>query len=56
MFDVNEIRNDFPMVVNGHKRCVCYFDSAATSFKPRRVIDRVSEYYCYENSNIVFLQ
>lgn len=52
MFDVNEIRKDFPMVVNGRKRCVCYFDSAATSFKPKCVIDRVSEYYCYENSNI----
>ena len=41
MFNVNEIRKDFPMLDNtmmqGHK--LVYFDSAATSLKPKCVIE-----------------
>ena len=52
MYDIDKIRQDFPMVMNGRRRNMIYFDSAATSFKPKQVIDRVSDYYYFENSNI----
>jgi cysteine desulfurase/selenocysteine lyase len=51
--DVNRIRKDFPILkkmVNG-KRLV-YLDSAATSQKPRQVIDAVSGFYENCNANI----
>jgi len=51
--DVEAIRADFPILErrlpNG-KRLV-YFDNAATSQKPRCVIDAMSEYYEHYNSN-----
>jgi len=48
MFDVNKIREDFPMLnsekkINGHP--LVYFDNAATTFKPQVVIDEVVNYY-----------
>lgn len=48
-----KIRNDFPALnqdVNGRK--LIYFDNAATTQKPQVVIDRLSNYYSLENSNI----
>lgn len=53
IFDVKQIRKAFPVLeqkVNG-KRLV-YFDNAATTQKPLRVIHRVSRYYEEENSNV----
>ena len=50
MFDVNNVRKDFPMIVNNPD--LVYFDSSATSFKPKCVIDKVLEYYETMNSNI----
>ena len=50
MFDVNKIRNDFPMIRN-HPDLI-YLDSGATSFKPQCVIDEVVKYYEWENANI----
>ena len=50
MFDVEKIRNDFPMVRENPD--LIYFDSSATSFKPQCVIDEVVWYYCKVNSNI----
>lgn len=50
MFDVEKIRNDFPMIKNNPN--LIYFDSSATSFKPQCVIDEVNNYYCHLNSNI----
>ena len=50
MLDVNKIRNDFPMLKNNPD--FIYFDSSATSFKPQSVIDKVNNYYCFENTNI----
>lgn len=50
MFDVNKIRDDFPMIKNNPG--IIYFDSAATSFKPYTVINKVSEYYEKFNTNI----
>jgi cysteine desulfurase / selenocysteine lyase len=52
-FDINKIRNDFPILkqtVNG--KPLIYFDNAATSQKPRIVIDTLKEYYEEYNSNI----
>ena len=48
MFDVNKVREDFPMLssnkmINGHP--LVYFDNAATTFKPQVVIDEVVNYY-----------
>lgn len=48
-----EIRNDFPILqqdVNGHP--LVYLDSAATSQKPRAVIDVLKRYYETDNSNV----
>lgn len=50
MFDVNKVREDFPMIQNN--KDLIYFDSGATSFKPKCVIDEVVNYYSFYNSNI----
>lgn len=50
MFDVNEIRKDFPMIQNNQD--VVYFDNGATTFKPKAVIDAVSHFYEYGTSNV----
>ncbi|SED21313.1 family 2A encapsulin nanocompartment cargo protein cysteine desulfurase [Rhodobacter sp. 24-YEA-8] len=52
-FDVHAVRRDFPILqerVNG--RQLVWFDNAATTQKPRQVIERVSYFYEHENSNI----
>ena len=51
--DVNKIRNDFPILkrkVNGYP--LVYFDNAATSQKPSKVITSITDYYENYNSNI----
>lgn len=53
MFDVEKIRQDFPILsrtVRG--KPLVYLDSAATSQKPRAVIDALSRYYEHTNANI----
>lgn len=52
-FDVNAIRRDFPILqerVNGKQ--LIWFDNAATTHKPKSVIDRLAYFYEHENSNI----
>ncbi|WP_233505973.1 family 2A encapsulin nanocompartment cargo protein cysteine desulfurase [Rhodoferax lacus] len=52
-FDVNAVRRDFPILqerVNGKQ--LVWFDNAATTHKPKAVIDRISYFYEHENSNI----
>jgi len=52
-FDVNLIKRDFPILqehVNG--RPLIWLDNAATTQKPKHVIDRLSYFYEHENSNI----
>jgi cysteine desulfurase/selenocysteine lyase len=47
------IRKDFPILnqtVNGHP--LIYFDNAATSQKPRAVIDTLAHFYERDNSNV----
>ena len=51
--DVARLRQDFPILsrrVRG--KPLVYLDNAATSQKPRRVIDAVSRFYASENANI----
>ena len=54
MLDVKKIRQDFPMLDNktmqGHP--LVYFDSAATSLKPKCVIEAMNDYYYNFNSNV----
>jgi cysteine desulfurase/selenocysteine lyase len=52
-FDINLVKKDFPILqerVNG--RPLIWLDNAATTQKPKLVIDRVSYFYEHENSNI----
>ncbi|MFD1773206.1 cysteine desulfurase [Paenibacillus rhizophilus] len=49
----NAIREQFPILnqnVNGHP--LVYLDSAATSQKPRQVIEAIKAYYEHDNSNV----
>jgi len=51
--DVNTIRADFPILQRRvHGRPLVYLDNAATTQKPRAVIDRLVRYYEEENANI----
>jgi len=51
--DVERVRKDFPILgqeVRG--KPLVYLDSAATSQKPRAVIDAVARYYLQDNANV----
>lgn len=52
-FDVQGVRRDFPILQERvHGRQLIWLDNAATTQKPRAVIDRLSHFYAHENSNI----
>lgn len=52
-YDVDEIRAQFPILKElVHGKPLVYFDNAATSQKPRRVIKAESAYYATINSNV----
>lgn len=51
--DITKVRADFPILsrkVNDHD--LIYFDNAATSQKPRVMIEALSDYYLNKNANI----
>jgi cysteine desulfurase/selenocysteine lyase len=51
--EINKIRKDFPILtrkING--KPFVYLDNAATTQKPLSVINKISEYYSFYNSNI----
>ncbi len=51
--DINKIREDFPILNRRvHNRPFVYFDNAATTQKPLRVIERMNQIYRETNSNI----
>lgn len=53
LLEVNAIRRDFPALhqrVHGHP--LIWFDNAATTQKPRSVIEATSRFYSHDNSNI----
>ena len=52
-YDVEEIRAQFPILRElVHGKPLVYFDNAATSQKPRRVIKAESAYYATINANV----
>jgi len=52
-FDINKIRSDFPILQRKiYDKPLIYLDNAATTQKPQIVIDRITDYYTYENANI----
>lgn len=51
--DVDKIRTDFPILSRRvHGLPLVYLDNAATTQKPRAVIDAITEYYTSTNANI----
>src|SRR5207253_5572778 len=51
--DWNAIREDFPILrEQAHGHPLIYFDNAATSQKPRNVLDALRNYYEHENANV----
>ena len=51
--DVDVIRKDFPILeTEAHGKPLVYLDSAATSQKPRQVIERLDRFYEHENANV----
>ena len=54
LLDIDSIRADFPILGSAARdgRPLVYLDNAATSQKPRQVIDAVSRFYASENANI----
>ena len=52
-FDVYRIRNDFPILRRTvHGKPLAYLDNAATTQKPRAVIETLTRCYTEENANI----
>ena len=53
MIDINKIRQDFPILnekVYNHD--LVYFDNAATTQKPRQVVDCIDNGYYHKNANV----
>jgi cysteine desulfurase/selenocysteine lyase len=53
VWDVERIRKDFPALQQQvHGRPLVYLDNAATSQKPRAVLDALVAYYSFDNANV----
>ena len=53
MYDVNKIRQDFPILSRKvYDRPLIYLDNAATTQKPRQVIQALVDYYERYNANV----
>jgi cysteine desulfurase/selenocysteine lyase len=53
VFDIERIRADFPILHQQvHGKPLVWLDNAATTQKPRCVIDAISRFYMQDNSNI----
>ena len=51
--DVVKVRKDFPALHQQvHGKPLVYLDNAATTQKPRAVIDAITHYYCNDNANV----
>ncbi|WP_415061232.1 aminotransferase class V-fold PLP-dependent enzyme [Bdellovibrio sp.] len=49
----SSVRNEFPALSQKvHGKTLRYLDSAATTLKPKAVVDRISHFYSYETSNV----
>ncbi len=52
-YDVQAVRRDFPILAEHvHGKSLVYLDNAATTQKPRAVIDALERYYAHDNANI----
>jgi len=52
-FNIEQLRREFPALQQEvNKRPLIYLDNAATTQKPKAVIERILQYYNKENSNI----
>lgn len=53
MFDINQTRNDFPILGRRvYDRPLVYLDNAATTQKPRQVVEAITEEYYNVNANV----
>jgi cysteine desulfurase/selenocysteine lyase len=53
MLDTAAIRADFPILAQpAHGRRLVYLDNAATTQKPRQVLDAIVQYYSTSNANV----
>jgi cysteine desulfurase/selenocysteine lyase len=53
IYDVNKIREDFPILSRKiHNKPLVYLDNAATTQKPRQVLETLNNFYSSINSNI----
>ena len=53
MFNVEKIREDFPILGRTvYNKPLIYLDNAATTQKPKCVIDAISDAYCNVNANV----
>jgi cysteine desulfurase / selenocysteine lyase len=52
-YSVDAIRKDFPILTRKiHGKPLVYFDNAATTQRPKQVIDALSEFYSEHNANV----
>ncbi len=52
-YEVERVRRDFPILTRSVRgKPLVYLDNAATTQKPKAVIDRLVRYYAEENSNV----
>lgn len=53
MLDISQIREQFPILDEKvYGKPLIYFDNGATTHRPRRVIEKMDEYYYKYNSNV----
>jgi len=53
MLDINKIREDFPILGDTvYNRPLVYLDNAATTQKPRQVVECISQCYYHRNANV----
>jgi cysteine desulfurase/selenocysteine lyase len=50
--DPREVRADFPIFSDSKWKDLIYLDNAATTQKPRQVIDAIANYYARRNANV----
>jgi cysteine desulfurase/selenocysteine lyase len=49
---MSQIKKDFPIFSNFNEKSFIYFDNAATTQKPKLVLDALSDFYIKYNSNV----
>ncbi|EGL8221248.1 cysteine desulfurase [Listeria monocytogenes] len=53
MIDIQKIRADFPILAQEiNEKPLAYLDNAATSQKPKQVIETLTHYYEFDNANV----